>query len=214
MIGSKKGKREEGRRRRKKRGKGTCDEFLAVILFELVETASIDNVGDDTKDVEGFGGIKREGTAKFMGRIERIFDWEPLGDARLLGVIEGGNDLTSKGDGVSVVARKVISDTTSRAMHSGTSKFFGRDDLVCGGLDERWSSEEDGTVLVDDDAFIGHRGDVRTSCGARSHHNSDLWGGDSQLEGWRDLIFDRKQRKERGKERKERGKERERERED
>lgn len=45
---------------------------------------------------------------------------------------------------------------------------------------QRGSSQEDGSLLAHDDAFVGHGGDVRPSGGARAHHNSNLTGAEPE----------------------------------
>lgn len=45
---------------------------------------------------------------------------------------------------------------------------------------QRGSSQEDGSLLAHDDAFVGHGGDVRSPGSARAHHNSNLTGAEPE----------------------------------
>lgn len=47
---------------------------------------------------------------------------------------------------------------------------------------QRGSSQEDGSLLAHDDAFVGHGGDVGPSGGARAHHDSNLTGAEPEGE--------------------------------
>lgn len=63
-----------------------------------------------------------------------------------------------------------LSTPRQRGCHTGAGWRPGREAVT----HQRRSSQEDGSLLAHDDAFVGHGGYVRSSGRARAHHNSNL----------------------------------------
>src|SRR5688500_10400652 len=59
-------------------------------------------------------------------------------------------------------------------MHIGAAELLSGDFLAGGGFYERRTAEKNGSSVLDDDRFVGHRRDIGTSGRARSHHHSNL----------------------------------------
>jgi hypothetical protein len=75
---------------------------------------------------------------------------------------------------VLVVLGEVIRDTAHSRVHVSTAELLGRDDLAGCGLHERRPTEEDRSLLLDDDVFIAHRRHVCAARRARPHYRRDL----------------------------------------
>ena len=59
-------------------------------------------------------------------------------------------------------------------MHIGASELLSSHFLPCRGADQRGTAEENRARALDDHCFVRHRRNVRTTCGARSHHRRNL----------------------------------------
>lgn len=59
-------------------------------------------------------------------------------------------------------------------MHPATAQLFRADNLAGSRFYERWSGEEDGALILDDDRLVAHSGYVSTAGSARAHYDGDL----------------------------------------
>lgn len=73
-----------------------------------------------------------------------------------------------------VVYGEVVCDAGDGRVHLATTELFGSDDFTSGSLDEGGTSEEDVALFLDNDALVGHGGDVGSSGGARAHDDGYL----------------------------------------
>ena len=73
-----------------------------------------------------------------------------------------------------VVLRQVVGHARQAGVHIATAQVFGAHHLARGGLHQRWATQKDGALVLDDDRFIAHCGHVGAACRARAHHHGDL----------------------------------------
>jgi hypothetical protein len=59
-------------------------------------------------------------------------------------------------------------------VHVAAAEFFGADDLADCRLHQRWASQEDRALVLDDDRLVAHRGHIGTARSTRAHHHRDL----------------------------------------
>jgi hypothetical protein len=106
-----------------------------------------------------------------------IVDTKKQGDRnylRTLLVVEVTDDTASKDQGVLIVNGQVISDSGDLTVHISASQILSRDNLSSGSLDQRGASQENGSLLLDNDTLVSHGGDIGTTGCAGSQDNSDL----------------------------------------
>merc|ERR1712226_1435918 len=64
-------------------------------------------------------------------------------------------------------------------MEFSATKIFGTDLFASSSLNQRWSSQENSTLFLHNNTFIGHRRNISTSSSTTSHNNSNLWNTSS-----------------------------------
>ena len=150
-----------------------ADQRRAIELLELVEDAAIDQAGDDLADVIGLLRIARDDAAE-LRRIEagldRISDIE--GDR--LRPVEMGDGPAADRQSMGIVLRIVIDHARAAGMDIGAAEILRAHLLARGRLHQRWSAEENGALVADDDRLIRHGGHIGAAGGAGSHDDGDL----------------------------------------
>lgn len=73
-----------------------------------------------------------------------------------------------------VVDGKVVRYAGHGGVEGSAAEVFGGDFLACSGFDERRASEENRSLVLDDDGLVAHSGDVGASGGAGAHDYRDL----------------------------------------
>lgn len=73
---------------------------------------------------------------------------------------------------------EVVGHAGDGAVEVAAAEVFGGDDFAGGGFDEGRAGEEDGALVLDDDGFVGHGGDVGAAGGAGAHHYGYLGDGE------------------------------------
>ena len=73
-----------------------------------------------------------------------------------------------------VVFGEVIGHAGHAGVHVGAAQRFGIDHFAGGGLHQRRSAQEDGALVLDDDALVAHRRHVGAAGGATAHDHGDL----------------------------------------
>ena len=59
-------------------------------------------------------------------------------------------------------------------MHLAAAQFFSGDYFASRRFDQRWAAQKYRALIFDDDRFIAHRGYIRATGCARTHHTGDL----------------------------------------
>ena len=93
---------------------------------------------------------------------------------RRLDGVERRNHRAAQRKRVLVVFGEIVGDPREPRVHVGAAQLFGRDFLARGRFHERRAAEKDCPGALDDDRFVGHRGNVGAARGARAHDHGDL----------------------------------------
>ena len=73
-----------------------------------------------------------------------------------------------------VVLGEMVGDAGKTRMDLRAAEFFGRDVLAGRGLHQRRAAKEDGALVPDDDALVGHRRHIGAARRAGAHDAGDL----------------------------------------
>ena len=158
----------------------TSDQRGAVVALKLGEGGAVDDARDDLVDGQRLAQVGGGDAQELVGGVERFLELllkVGRGDGAGGGAarpVEVGDATSGEHDGVRVVDGEVIGHTGDGGVHGAAAELFGADNLASGGLDERWAGKEDVALLLDDDALVGHGGDVGATGGAGAHDHGDL----------------------------------------
>ena len=96
------------------------------------------------------------------------------GSGSLLDRAEVFNDVSNHAQCLVFVLCEMVGHARLSGVDVRTPQLFGRDLLSGCGLYERWPSEKDRSVALDDDGFVRHGGHVGSTSGARTQNSGDL----------------------------------------
>ena len=92
----------------------------------------------------------------------------------MLGPVQVGHDPAHLGQGVCIVLGQMIGHAADARVHVRPAQIFGRDDFPRRRLHQRRPGQKNGTLLLDDDRLVRHRGHIGAARGAGAHHRGDL----------------------------------------
>ena len=84
------------------------------------------------------------------------------------------DDITHNGQRMFVIFGHMINHAGPTAMQVATAKILGTDLFTRRGLDQRWASKEDRTLIAHNDAFVGHCRDISATRSTAAHHAGNL----------------------------------------
>ena len=73
-----------------------------------------------------------------------------------------------------IILRVMIGYAADASVHFCPTQFFGADLLTGCRLQQRWPSQKDRALFLDNDCFVGHGRHIGATGGATSHHNRYL----------------------------------------
>lgn len=148
----------------------------AVVALELGELAAVDDARDDLVRGDLPAEVGPHDAGELFGVVERFLDRLAVGvqGETGLGVVEIGDAPAREDDGVRVVDGQVVRDTGDGAVEVAAAQFLRGDNLACGGLHERRTSEEDGALVLDDDGLVAHRRHIGASGRTGAHDDRYL----------------------------------------
>ena len=145
----------------------------SIQRFELVQFAAVDDPGDHFPDVIRFPRIYRNDPGQLVRRVNG-FARLPYIERNLFAQIQMSNGTTYHFKGVPVVQRVMVSNARRTRMHIRATECFRTDHFANRRFYQRRTAEENRSLILDDDRFVGHCRDVGTTRGARTHHTGDL----------------------------------------
>ena len=154
----------------------TTDERTPVRRFELVQTRSIHNPGDDLTYVERLARRLRHDAVDLVGVVERRLNLigRRHGPVACRLAAQVGYCSADHLQRVLVVLSQVIGDSGDLRVYQPAAQLFCRDLLAGRGPHQRRTAEEDRAHAVDDDRLVGHRRHIRAAGRTGAHHGRNL----------------------------------------
>ena len=133
------------------------DESLSVVLLELMEARAVQNTTQYCIHVEWLLVIDWNDSIEVLF-IEEWFGWLNTVSCVLdEGIIAEAKVLDNRSsylEGMLLIVGEMITHTRLRAVKIGTSQLLICYNFTCGSLNERWTTEEDCTLVLYHDDFI------------------------------------------------------------
>ena len=150
-----------------------ADQRGAIEALELIEFAAIDQPRDHLPHVIGIAHVAGDDAIQ-LRRVVMRFGRRFQRQRRALAPVQARHDAAADRQGMPIIAGVMVDDAGGAGVDVRAAEVLGRDDLPGRGLHQRRAAEEDGPLLADDDALIGHRRDISAAGGAAAHDDGDL----------------------------------------
>lgn len=154
------------------------EEGGAVEGFEFREGGAVDEAGDEFVGGEGGAEVGADEAGEVGGGVEGFFPRGRGGGEGVLRPVEVGDAAAGEDEGMRVRDGEVVGYAGDGAVEVAAAEVFAGDDFAGGGFDEGRAGEEDGALVLDDDGFVGHGGDVGAAGGAGAHYYGYLGDGE------------------------------------
>src|SRR3712207_6574350 len=119
-----------------------ADQCLTVERLELVQSAAINDAGDDLAHVVALTVVARDDTVQLLGGVERLL-WLFDGPRWRLFAVQVLYDGADNGESVLVVLGEVVGDARAPGVHLRTTELFGGYLFAGGGLHQRPAAQEE-----------------------------------------------------------------------
>ena len=153
------------------------DDRRAVARLELVQTAAVNQTGNDLVDIVGDTGIVRDDAVEFSRIIGRVFGRFPV-EREFPGAGEILKNRAGDFQGVGIILGQVVGYARHPRVYISAAEFFRGDFLARGRFHQRRTAQENRALVFDDYVLIRHGRHIRSPGGAGAHHHGDL--GDAQ----------------------------------
>jgi len=154
----------------------TSNEGRTEALLELMETRAVQDPTKNHVHVELLLVVDWDDTVQLVLVEERglraqsivLVLSEEILDTKV------GDNRSCDLEGMLLVFSEVVRNARFLAVEVGTTKFLLSDTLSSGSLHQWWTTQENGSTLLDHNDLVTHGWHISTTSSAAAHHNSNL----------------------------------------
>src|SRR5262249_48329867 len=139
--------------------------------LELEELRGIDQTCDDLAYVIGDAIVDRYHTAQLIGAVARLPRGLAVERRQSLVPSERAHDLARDAQGVGIVFGEILRHARYGGVHLGPAEFLVAGNLAGGGLQQRWTGEEDLRTSSYHDNVVAQPRVIGASGGRGAMHN-------------------------------------------